>query len=353
MPQARAAAPRPGMTGERILVWGAGAIGGTVGAHLKRAGHDVAFVDLVPEHVEAIRGPGLRITGPVEEFAVRAPALLPVEVTGTWPRVFLCVKAHHTAEACRALLPYLDPSGYVLSLQNGLCETAIAEVVGPARTMGAFVNFGADWMGPGEIMFGNRGAVVLGETDGRMTPRLADLHALMRAFEPEAVAVPDIWSYLWGKLAYGSMLFAQALGEKGIADCLARPELLPVWRALGGEAVSVALAEGVEPRGFNGFDPDAFRPGATAAQAEASVAAMVAFNRPSAKTHSGVWRDLAVRKRRTEVDAQIAPVAEIGARHGLPCLAIRKLVALIHDIEEGRRPLSDDNLLELLPGAAA
>jgi 2-dehydropantoate 2-reductase len=341
------------MSGERILVWGAGAIGGTVGAFLARAGQDVTFVDVVAGHVAAIRGPGLRITGPVEEFAVRAPALPPGEVSGTWSRVFLCVKAHHTEEACRALLPHLDPDGYVLSLQNGLCETAIAGIAGPGRTMGAFVNFGADWMGPGEVMFGNRGAVVLGEIDGRMTPRLASLHETMRAFEPDAVAVPDIWSYLWGKLAYGSMLFAQALGEKGIADCLARPELLPVWRALGGEAVSVALAEGVSPRGFNGFDPDAFRPGATEAQAKASVAAMVAFNRPSAKTHSGVWRDLAVRKRRTEVDAQIAPIAATGARHGLPCPTIRRLVELVHEIEEGRRPLSDDNLLELLPGAPA
>jgi len=168
-----------GVSGERILVWGAGAIGGTVGAYLKRAGQDVTLVDVVAEHVAAIRGLGLRITGPVEEFTVRAPALLPGQVAGTWPRVFLCVKAHHTEEACRALAPHLDPDGYVLSLQNGLCETAIAGIVGPARTMGAFVNFGADWMGPGEILFGNRGAVVLGEIDGRMTPRLASLHALM------------------------------------------------------------------------------------------------------------------------------------------------------------------------------
>ncbi len=171
----------------------------------------------------------------------------------------------------------------------------------------------------------------------------------MRNFEPNAVTTPDIWSYLWGKLGYGSMLFAQALGDKGIADCLARPELLPVWRALGAEAVAVALAEAVQPCGFNGFDPDAFRPGSTEVQAKASVDAMVAFNRPSAKTHSGVWRDLAVRKRRTEVDVQIAPIAEIGARHGLPCPTIRKLVALIHEVEQGRRPLSDNNLLELLP----
>ncbi len=339
------------MNDDRILIWGAGAIGGTVGAALKRAGHDVTFVDVVPEHVDAIRSRALHIYGPVEEFSVQAPALLPAEVTGLWRRIFLCVKAHHTAAACHALLPHLAEDGYVLSLQNGLCETIIADIVGRGRTMGAFVNFGADWMGPGEIMFGNRGAVVLGELDGAATPRLDALHALMRDFEPDAITTADIWSYLWGKLGYGSMLFAQALGDKGIADCLARPELLPVWRALGAEAVAVALAEAVQPRGFNGFDPDAFRPGATEAEAEAraSVDAMVAFNRPSAKTHSGVWRDLAIRKRRTEVDVQIAPIAEIGARHGLSCPTIRKLVALIHEVEQGRRALADANLLELLP----
>ena len=336
------------MADSRILVWGAGAIGGIVGAYLARAGHDVTFVDVVADHVGAIRTTGLHIHGPVEDFTIQAPALVPGEVAGTWPRIFLCVKAHHTVEACHALLPHLAADGYVLSLQNGLCETLIAGIVGPGRTMGAFVNFGADWMGPGSILFGNRGAVVLGEIDGAMTPRLAALHADMQAFEPDAVMTPDIWSYLWGKLGYGSMLFAQALGDASIADCLARPELLPAWRALGGEAVAVALAVGVTPRGFNGFDPDAFRPGASRAAARASIDAMVAFNRPSAKTHSGVWRDLAVRRRQTEVDVQIAPIVEIGARHGLPCPTIARLVALIHAVEQGR-PQSDALVLELLP----
>jgi 2-dehydropantoate 2-reductase len=333
---------------ERILIWGAGAIGGVVGAYLKRAGHDITFVDIVAEHVAAISGRGLHIYGPVEEFTVSAPAFTPDRVDGVWDQIFLCVKAHHTEEACRALLPHLSAHGYVLSLQNGLCENIIAGVVGPERTVGAFVNYGADWMGPGEILFGNRGAVVLGEIDGRMTPRLDALHRLMRDFEPDAITTDNIWSYLWGKLGYGAMLFAQALGDKGIADCLARPELLPVWRALGSEAVAVAEAEGVAPRGFNGFDPAAFRAGASEDAARRSVDAMVEFNRPSAKTHSGVWRDLAVRKRRTEVDVQIAPIAEVGARHGLPCPSVRRLVALIHEVEDGNRSLSDDNLLELL-----
>lgn len=337
-----------------ILIWGAGAIGGSVGAWLRRAGHDVTFVDVVADHVAAIRDPshGLRITGPVKQFAVTAPALMPAELSGTWERIFLAVKAQHTEAATRALAPLLADDGYVLSLQNGLNENIIAGIVGRQRTIGAFINFGADWMAPGEILFGGRGAVVLGELDGAITPRLEELHALLRDFEPDAITTTDIWAYLWGKLGYGAMLFAQALGEAGIADCLARPELFPLWRQLGAEAIRVALAEGVQPRGFNGFEIEAFRPGANEAAARDSVAAMVGFNRDSAKTHSGVWRDLWVRRRTTEVDVQIAPIAEHGARHGIDCPATRRLVAMIHAAEQGKLPMSDDNLLRLAQESA-
>ena len=336
--------------GKRILIWGAGAIGGTIGAYLVRAGHAVTFVDVVPEHVQAIHDAsrGLRITGPVDSFTVTAPAFLPQHLEGTWDCIFLAVKAQDTEAACRALAPHLESDGYVLSLQNGLCEKLIASIVGPQRTVGAFVNFGADWIGPGEILYGNRGAVVVGEIDGAITPRVRQLHADMQAFEPDAILSDDIWSYLWGKLGYGSLLFAQAVGQLGIADCLARHELLPLWRSLAGEAMQVAHAEGVNPRGFNGFDPAAFRGSATEAQAGDSVAAMVAFNRPNAKTHSGVWRDLAIRKRRTEVDMQLAPVVEIGRSHGIDCVKLNALVQMIHEIENGDRPLSDNNLNELL-----
>jgi len=332
-----------------ILVWGAGAIGGTVGAFLKRAGLDVGFADIAPEHVAAISDParGLEITGPVDAFTVGAPAMLPSGVMGRWKRIFLSVKAHHTEEACLALKDHLASDGYVLSLQNGLCEKIIARIVGPERTMGAFVNFGADWLEPGRIVYANRGAVVLGEIDGKATDRLETLHRAMRLFEPQAITTDRIWSYLWGKLGYGALLFAQAVGQLGIADCLARPELLTLWRRLAGEAVAVALAEGVEPLGFNGYDPDAFRPGASEEAARKSVADMIAFNRPNAKTHSGVWRDLAVRKRRTEIDVQIAPIAEIGRAHGIACPAVTALVDMIHEIEAGKRSMSDDNLLEL------
>jgi 2-dehydropantoate 2-reductase len=74
----------------------------------------------------------------------------------------------------------------VVSLQNGLNELVIAEVVGEARTMGCFVNFGADYLEPGVIHYGGRGAFVLGELDGADTERLRAVHEAVRAFEPNA-----------------------------------------------------------------------------------------------------------------------------------------------------------------------
>jgi 2-dehydropantoate 2-reductase len=110
----------------------------------------------------------------------------------------------------------------------------------------------------------------------------------------------------------------------------------------------VAAARGATPRGFNGFDPAAFRPDAREADLQASIDAMVAFNRASAKSHSGIWRDLAVRKRRTEVDAQIGIIAAIGREAGVATPNLEKLVALIHAIEDGRKPLAWSTLDEML-----
>ena len=75
-----------------------------------------------------------------------------------------------------------------------------------------------------------------------------------------------------------------------------------------------------------------------------SLDRLVAFNRASAKSHSGVWRDLAVHKRKTEVDAQIAPIVAAGDEVGIDAPLTRRLVELIHDVEEGRRRQSWETL---------
>jgi 2-dehydropantoate 2-reductase len=335
----------------RCLVWGAGAIGGTLGAYLARAGHDITLVDAATDHVDAINANGLRITGPIAEFTVRLTARPPDRLTGSWDTIILATKAQHTEAAARALLPHLTPAGCVVSAQNGLNELTIARIVGEERTVGAFVNFGADYFEPGSILYGGRGTVMVGEAFGveRVTPRVLAIRDAWRDFESSAAATPNIWGYLWGKEAYGAMLFATALTNDSIADCLARPEYRGLYIALAREILAVAKARGVRPESFDGFDPRAYLPDAPAGAAQQSLDHLVAHNRKSAKTHSGIWRDLAVRKRPTEVDAQLGIVVSLGAEAGVPAPLTSAVVKLIHEIEQGVRAQS----LEALDALAA
>ncbi len=331
-----------------IVIWGAGAIGGTLGAYWARAGHDVLLVDTVKEHVEACRTKGLTIFGPIEEFTVVIPAVTPEELTGTYSRIVLAVKAQATKVALPVLAPHLKPDGFVFSAQNGLNEIEIAEAAGPERTMGCFVNFSADWHEPGRILFGGRSAVVVGEIDGSIRDRTRAMHELCRIFEPDAILTEDIWGYLWGKMSYGAMLFATALNHDSMTANFADPARFPAWLALGREVVAVALARGVTPRGFGQYDPMAFAPGRDVAEAHAAVDWLRDFNAPNAKTHSGIWRDLAVRKRKTEAGAQLNVVPKLAAELGIPTPALNAVGRLIADIEEGRREQSAETFSELM-----
>lgn len=137
------------------------------------------------------------------------------------------------------------------------------------------------------------------------------------------------------------------MATRAIGDCIARPELRTLWDEILGEANAVAAAEGVAPIGFDGFDPLAFAARGRPARRDLSIKRMVRFNRASAKTHSGIWRDLAIRKRPTEVAFQIGQISEIGKRHDIATPRVDRLVELIREIETGARPISDANLLEL------
>lgn len=329
---------------EPILIWGAGAIGGTLGAYWARAGIDVLLADINTEHAAVCSTEGLTIEGPVDTFTQIVPAKTPDRITGTYSRIVLAVKAQHTAAAVAQLAPHLAADGFVLSAQNGLNEMVISESLSEQQTMGCFVNFGADWQAPGTILFGNRGAVVVGELDGRTRNRTHEMLGLLRIFEPDAVLSENIWSYLWGKLGYGAMLFGTALTNDSMAANFADRSRTKIWVTLGREVMAIARARDVVPIGFNGFDPAAFMPGAEEALAEQSIANLAEFNRHTAKTHSGIWRDLAVRKRETEVDAQVALVTDLAEEAGIDCPALHCLVELIHDIEQGRREQSSETL---------
>jgi 2-dehydropantoate 2-reductase len=300
------------------VVVGAGAIGGTVGARLAREGRSVLFCDADAEHVAAINERGLTIEGPLEGFTVQAEAVLPDDLPSGLGTVLLAVKHQHTAAAMAQIAPRLAPGGFVVSLQNGMNEPIIAGAIGQERTVGAFVNFGADYLGPGRVHHAGRGAFVIGELDGRPSERV---ERLVREIGGDARATDNILGFLWSKEAYGAMLFATAVSDLSIADALAEPRYRSLFLGLATEALAAASAR---PEPFDGFDPS---------DLDGSIDRLVEFNRRSAKTHSGVYRDLAVRKRKTEpiLDALVGPLIE-------------RTVELIREIEAGRRICEVANL---------
>ncbi|MEU4804023.1 2-dehydropantoate 2-reductase [Actinosynnema sp. NPDC023587] len=316
-----------------IHIVGAGAIGGLIGAHLHRAGHDVVLVDANAEHVAAINADGLRISGEAD-FAVRPRAVLPEHLAEPLRTVLLGVKSRHTRDALRVVAPLLADDGYVVSLQNGLEEYPIADVVGPRRTIGALVTFGGFYEGPGRITYGGSGTFRIGEVDGTAGDRVRDLARLLGGFHPTEVT-DNIFGYLWSKTAIAAVYFATAVADEDVPVLLARPEHRPLFGRLVGEVVEVAGAAGVRCETVDGFDPTLFaahaRPDRDAV--EAAWQAQITYWVAHRQTRTGVWRDLAIHHRPTEVDHILGPVLELATRHGVAVPHVRAVVDAVHRAE--------------------
>jgi 2-dehydropantoate 2-reductase len=331
-----------------ITVYGAGAIGGLAGAYLAKSGGEaVILVDKVAEHVDAINRHGLKITG-AAELTVPMRACRPDELRGPLGLTFLAVKSQDTDEALDVLAPLVGPDTVVVSLQNGMNPPRIAARIGADKVVAAFINFGADWQGPGHIEHGGPGAIFIGEIDGRKTERLDRIQALLSKLMT-VHTTDNIFSYLWGKQIDCSLLFAQAVTDETMADVFADPRYQPVLIALVGEGVGVAHASGVTPRGFDGFDPLAMRPvtDAEVAEARAVLDRFAAYNRGLVKVRSGPWRDMAVRKRPTEVDHMVGWVIGEGRACGIAMPLNEQMVAQVKEIERGTRQRGLHNLDEL------
>jgi 2-dehydropantoate 2-reductase len=241
----------------------------------------------------------------------------------------VAVKSLHTRAAAELLRNRLAPDGYVLTVQNGLTADLLIEAVGRDRVVSSFVNFGADVMAPGRIMQGNVGTFRVGELDGgRITQRILDLVEAL----PYAKPTDNVLGFLWGKEAYGAMLWAGAVSDLTIAEHLEDPRYRPVMIAIAREVLAQAP---VHVESFDGFDPD---------DLEASLDRLAEFNRNSAKKYSGIYRDLVVRRRKTEIDEMLRDI------NGP---IFNKVAEIIHDIEGGRRVNERANLDELAEFVAA
>src|SRR5262249_18561726 len=114
-------------------------------------------------------------------------------------------------------------------------------------------------------------------------------------------------------------------------------------------AIATAERHGIQLQPFDGFQPALLRPKTPEewARAVASIDAILDAEWRQLKPRSGVWRDLAVRKRKTEVDLRVVDLARRGRAVGVDMTLNEKLADLIHEIEDGRRAQSWENLTEL------
>src|SRR3989442_8849479 len=154
----------------RILIMGAGAIGGNGGAPLARAGYDVTLIGQWRAHVEAMKANGLRVSGTAGDYVVPVAALHLHEaqaVEEPFDAGFLAVKGYDTEWATMFAIRFLKPDGVAVVCQNGINDERVAAVAGRERTLGCVITIGARLYEPGHLVRPDtRGGVQILAHDG-------------------------------------------------------------------------------------------------------------------------------------------------------------------------------------------
>jgi 2-dehydropantoate 2-reductase len=239
----------------KIAMMGAGGVGGFFGGRLARAGYDVTFVAR-GRHLQAMREDGLRIEneaqGDIHIPNVRVtddPASIgPVDL------VVLSVKLWDTEGAARAIAPIVGPGTGVLSLQNGVIKDDILRRhFGAERVMGGVGYVATHISRPGVIkQVGTMQRVIVGEYDGRVSPRARFLHEALVASGVSAELSPDIRRSLWEKYVFlVGLSGATTTMRRPIGAIRGEPRARAFFHDLMRETVAVGRAQGVSlPEGY-------------------------------------------------------------------------------------------------------
>ena len=343
--------------GGRIAIMGAGALGSYVGAFLTREGEDVTFVDMWPEHVEAMQKQGLRVSGSQGDFTVPVQAMHLTEVQSIrehFDCAIISVKSYDTEWATHFVKRYVKPKGFFVSLQNCWNDPLIGSIVGNDREVGCIASHieVALW-DPGHV---TRGGAVgrdsghhvfrVGEQDGRITPRTEEVARLLD-FIDGSYATGNLWGERWAKLCQNSMgnaiSAASGLGSQDMAED-ARCRLIRIH--LAKEGAKVGLAMGLNVVDMNGH------PAATWADADRGDV----FEELDGYLghHGGRTNWLAsmaqdVKKgRRSEIDHMNGLVSAKGREVSVPTPFNDAIVDVMHSIDNGSLPPDPTNVDRIL-----
>jgi 2-dehydropantoate 2-reductase len=301
----------------RVLVIGAGGVGGYYGGLLAHAGHDVTFVAR-GAHLAALRERGLEVRTQGRTIRIRPASAVehPADATDQsgGDLALFTVKTYDTRPAAAALQPALAPQTAVLTLQNGVDSAdVLAGLLGRERMLAGVTFIAASIAEPGVIVEnGFSRAVTLGESGGdEVTPRV---EAIVRTFQEagvEAQATGDARQMLWEKFVVVAPHAAiSALCQTPIGVTRQTPEALELYRSMAQEVLDVARAVGCT------FAPD-----------RADQIVELFRGAPEGQT-SSLQRDYAAR-RRVELEALTGSVVRMGRQYGVPTPRFEALYAVL------------------------
>ncbi len=333
------------MSKERIVVIGAGAIGGVTAALMAEAGLDVTLVCKHLEIASLAAGRGLHVTGFRGEHTTPVHSVADVaELSGLFDLCLIATKAYDMPDCARAMLPLLKPDSLVVSLQNGICTDALAAVVGPERTVGCVIGWGGTMHAPGELEMTSGGDFVIGMLSGHTSPRLAALKAALDAVVPCRVS-EDIYAELYSKLIVNACITSLgAICGLHLGEMMKRKRARQIFLAVIGEAVDVARAMHLAVPPFGG-KLDYFKLMAgTSPLDELHRHLMIRIvGMKYSKLKSSSLQSLE-RGRPTEIDYFNGYIAAKGKALNVPCPVNERLTAMVKEIERHARSINVTNL---------
>ena len=329
----------------KTAIYGAGSLGTVMGAYLTKNGEPIELVNHNRAHVEALRTNGAHITGTVD-FTVPVRAILPEEMQGPYDVIFLMTKQLRNAEIVRFLRPLLADDGVLVTLQNGIPEPGIAELIGRERTIGCVVEWGATLTGPGVSELTSAPDSLsfhMGGMPGVPQAAMERVKALLEKMCPVALE-ENLLGARWSKLLINATYsgIGTALGGTfGDVSGVARPRKLAV-RCMK-ECIDVGRASGATFAPVQGKDITKlfyYRNGLKRKFAELLVP--IAMKKHAAIVPS-MLQDLR-RGKLCEIDAINGVVCETGRRCGVPTPINDRIVEVVKAIQAGEREAKAENI---------
>ena len=324
-------------------IYGAGAMGTVLGAYIARAGRDIDLINHNREHVAALKERGAHIVGTVD-FTQKVNALLPEEMTKKYDIILLMTKQRMNGEIVAFLKDYLKEDGALCTCQNGLPEPKIAEIIGQDRTLGCAIAWGATFRGKGVSELTSDPAALtfsLGAYGkGNHLQDVKELLECMGQVTVEQNFIGARWSKLLINSAFSglSTVTGATFGELPVQKSSRR-----VAQAIMKECLDVAKAAGIRIEPVQGHKIDKLFDYKGKLKKALSFALIPVAMKKHARLISSMLQDLRAGKK-CEIDFINGVVCEFGKKYGVPTPCNDKTVQLVHEIEEGKRPISFENI---------